>query len=86
MNENIVTVEDLIDEVQSQALEEFESCLEILRVSYLELQETKNKETKEIHNEAIFELKTLLQDYASEDQSLVEEAYEELFNEMKEEL
>lgn len=86
MNENIVTVEDLIDEVQSQALEEFESCLEMLRVSYLELQETKNKETKEIHNEAIFELKTLLQDYASEDQSLVEEAYEELFNEMKEEL
>jgi hypothetical protein len=86
MNEDIVTVEELIDEVQGQSLEEFDSCLDMLRVSYLELLESKTKEAKELHNDAIIELKTLLQDYAGEDNQLVEETFEELFSEMKEDL
>lgn len=86
MNEDIETTEDLINEVESQALEEFEACLDMLRVSYVEKTESKTKESKEIFNDAVIELKTLLQDYAGEDLSLVEETYEELFSEMKEEL
>ena len=86
MNDNITSTEDLIQELEAQDLEGFESALELLRVSYVEYTENKTKELKGIYSEAVFDLKTLLQDYAGEDASLVEETYEELFNEMKEEL
>jgi len=84
MNEDINTVDELLDEVNAQALEELSSCLDLLTTAYIEYNESKTDELKEIYNEAVFDLKTLLQDYAGEDTSLVEEAFDELFSEIKE--
>lgn len=83
MNEEIETVEDLLEEVEIQALETLDSCLDMLKITYLENKENPTKESQELFNDAQTELKTLLQEYAGENEELIEEAFEELFDEVK---
>jgi len=80
MNDEILTPEQLIEEVEMQALTELDECLDTLTVTYCEFQDNKkDKELKELYEDAIFDLKTLLGDYVGEDESLIQEAYDELF-------
>ena len=87
MNDDINTPEDLIDEVEIQALPFLDECIDTLTVSYEEHMSNKSdKELKELYADAINDLKTLLGDYCPEDDSIVQEAYELLFEDMLDEL
>ena len=78
------TSEELIEEVSIQALSELDDCLDMLTASYFEYtQDMKNNELKSIYKQAVIDLKTLLEEYCPEDREMVEEAFEELFNEIK---
>ena len=84
MNEEITTAEELIEDVEAQAINEFDECIETLSVSYSEyLEDKKDKELRELYQDAINDLKTLLGDYADEDHiGLIQEAYDILFEEI----
>jgi len=83
MNEDITTAEELVEEVEIQALSELDECIDTLTVSYQEFNENRDdKELEEIYIDAINDLKTLLGDYCPEDDSIVQEAYENLFEEV----
>ena len=87
MNDNILTPEELIEEVEIQSLQELDECIETLSISYSEFLENKNdRELKELYLEASNDLKILLGDYSSEDVSLIQEAYEILFEQIKDEI
>ena len=87
MNDEITSAEELIEEVEIQALNVFDECIDTLSVSYVEhFANKKDKELSELYLDSINDLKTLLGDYCPEDDGIVQEAYELIFEEMKEDL
>ena len=88
MNEEITTAEELIEDVEAQAMNEFDECVETLSVSYSEhIEDKKDKELKELYHDAINDMKTLLGDYADEEHlGLIQEAYDILFDEIETEI
>jgi len=86
MNE-ISTPEKLIEEVEIQAPDILDDCIENLTIAYTEYLENKdnkdNKEIKEIFVETENDLKILLGEYAFEREDLIPEAYDILFEEIE---
>lgn len=87
MNEDITSAEELIEEVEIQAMNEFDECISTLTITYEEfLNNKKDKELIELYQDACNDLKILLGDYAAEDDDFIQEAYEILFEEIQTDL